>query len=63
LRDGALALPLVTADIVFLKVDPELLFVGEVTVFFLDVRYDLGAIPVQVVVAGITHKKIKIEVK
>jgi hypothetical protein len=57
------ALPVVTADIVFLKEDPEFLFAGKVTVFFPDVRHDLGAIPVLVVVAGITYKKIKIEVK
>jgi hypothetical protein len=59
----SLALPLVIADIVFVNEDPELLVVGEVTVFFLDVRYDLGAVPVLVIVVGITYKKIKIEVK
>ena len=60
--EGSALLPVVTADIVFLKEDPEFLFAGEVTVSFLDAHNDLGGMPVPVVVVGIAYEKIKIEV-
>ena len=60
--EGSALLPVVTADIVFLKEDPEFLFAGEVTVFFRDAHNDLGGMPVPVVVVGIAYEKIKIEV-
>jgi hypothetical protein len=55
--------PVVSADIVFLKEDPEFLDAGEVTMFFLDARHDLANMPVPVFVAGTAYEKIKIEVE